>query len=274
MKNSKLTSLLTCTLLLSTLSCLTIASADEISAGSNGTVDFKHRINPNPEPYDPTDPTVPPREVEALPDGEGKGTIGLLRFERVPNFKFETIEIRGQDQIGRVLEEAYTVKDKEETFYAAPTVEISDERGTWNGWTAFVSIEDEFKNVDQPTIAPIKGFELKLNHAQVSGYSGIKDEESVKPTFKPITLTDQPQQFAVADKDKGMAQWGLSFYGAPGEDGPVDGKPAANTSGVAKASNAVTLTIPAGATKVAKDKYVANMTWYLATTPDATVPDK
>lgn len=254
-----------------------VEAANENEAVSKGSVDFKHRTNPEPGPFDPTDPTVPPREVEAENKGEGAGTTGLLRFDRVPNFKFETIEIRGQDQTGRVLEELYTVRDSSETFYAAPTVEISDERGTWDGWTAFVSIEDEFKNIDNPAIESIEGFQLKLNHAEVAGYSGITENpgSSIKPTFKPMTLNNKAQAFASAAKNAGMAQWGISFYGATAsEAGPVDGKPGLNATGTPRASEAVTLMIPANATKVPDDRYVANLTWYLALTPDATEPQK
>lgn len=244
------------------------ALAAEFSAGSKGSVDFRLSTELDPKPFDPTDPTVPPAEVNELPDGEGKGSTGLLRFDRVPNLKFETIEIGSATQTGKVLQEEYTDKATGTKFHAAPTVEVTDNRGSGAGWTTFVSADGILDNGVAGSVK-ITGYELKLNNAEVSGYSGIQDEASKKPVFNALSINDQAQKFATAAQGNGMSSWGISFY-----DGtvPANGKPEKNTTGTATASEAVTLKIPQGATMETGKTYKTNLTWYLAVTPDATAP--
>jgi len=108
MKKTIISALLA-TVVLGSAASITEAAQVGDSAVSQGSVDFKVG-GQDPKPFDPSDPTVPPAEVTEGGSTTGKGTSGLLRFDRVPNFKFETIEIGSKDQLGNVLQEEYTDK--------------------------------------------------------------------------------------------------------------------------------------------------------------------
>jgi len=256
--------------LLSVMALTTVSGvvlAADPSTTSKGSVGFSE-ASKDPKPFDPSDPNVPPKEVEENPNGSGKGTTGLLRFDRVPNFNFKDIQVGSVEQTANVLEEEYTIKGSSpaEKFYSAPTVEITDVRGTGAGWTAFVKTDG--KLVSETSGRPdITGYTLKLNKGAATSYSGVTT--AVPEVSLGITLNETPQVLARAAKGTGTASWGISYYDpATGEQG----KPKKNTTGTATDSDAITLSVPQGATMHVGEKYTTTLTWYLSDDPSATAP--
>ncbi|MGX4687027.1 WxL domain-containing protein [Vagococcus sp. JNUCC 83] len=245
-----------------------VVLAADPSTTSKGSVGFS-AASTNPKPFDPSDPTVPPKEVDENPDGSGKGTTGTLRFDRVPNFNFENIQIGSVDQTANVLEEKFAIKgsDPKEEFYSAPTVEITDVRGTAAGWTAFVKTDGKLVSGTSGT-PEITGYTLKLNKGVASSYSGVT---TALPTVSTgISLNETPQIFAQAAAGTGTASWGISYYdSSTGEQG----KPKKNTTDTPVASDAVTLSVPQGATMHENETYTTTLTWYLSDDPSATEPN-
>lgn len=260
-KNKVMASGLIALLAVSTLSGLTVSAAE---ANSKGSVEFVTDSDTTPKPFDPSDPNRPPQEVEPTdptkPDGPGNGTNGLLRFDRVPNFKFEKITIGSKPQIGNVYEEEYTVKGTTTKFHAAPSVEITDVRGTAAGWKASVKTDGVLKASND-----ITGFQLKLNKAVISSYSS---DTTTAPTLNisdtnSIELSTTDSEFVTAPSGTGTATWGISFYDSTDATASEAGKPKKNTTGKATTSDAVTLTIPQGAVMKTGETYTTDLTWTL-----------
>lgn len=249
----------------------TVALADNpVTAGSKGRVKFTEATGKEAEPFDPTDPDFPPAAVESNEEGEGKGTFGVLRFERVPNFEFTDLAIVPTSQTANVKDESYTRSLDKSKFYAAPTVEITDGRGNAPGWTASVMTDGIFTVKDkEDTIPSIKGV-ITLNNGVAQPYTeGVALAEA--PTLtNELKLSDQFQTFAIAEAGFGNASWGISYYkGTELEDEATNnsGKPG-NHGTTQKESDAITLTVPSGQKITKGEVYTTSITWQLSDTPD------
>lgn len=255
MKKTKLitTSLLT----VAALSMVTTSTLAAVAGNttSKGRVEFTDPEDPDPQPYDPTDPAFPPAEIESNGPGEGAGTKGALRFERVPNFDFVQIPISLETKTVGVMDEAYKLKGTTTPFYGAPTVEVTDGRGDAPGWKASVKTDGVFT----PTTGPAIVGEIAFNNSVANSYTSAALQADA-PAVSNIVLTNQFQPFAVAQAGKGHAKWGISYY-----DGPAIGKPV-NNGATRGESEAITLKV-AGGQKVTKGAtYTAVITWQLEDT--------
>lgn len=263
-KNKIIASTFLALLATSTIGSIT---SNAIDAGSKGRVGFTDADPNTPAtPYDPTDPAFPPAEIAPEAPGEGGGTTGPLRFERVPNFDFGQIPIEIGAKTVKVYDEEYTPKSGGTAFYAAPTLEVTDGRGNAPGWTVKVENDGIFK----ATTAGVPDFKatISLNKAVANSYTqGVLATEA--PTLNlssPLKLTDAGSvMLAHADALKGNAKWGISFYDS------ADTAASTNTSGIirpvkktaAAQSDAVTLEIPSGVKVTKNENYSTSITWTL-----------
>lgn len=268
MKSTKLFALtLASTLMLGAIVTTTVSAEKLPEAGSQGSFQFKTGGDTDPTPVDPTDNEVPPKPIKPLEPGKGGGTKGLLRFDRVPNLAFESVAVSNKTVVVNVLEEEYELVEApanpdEQKFYAAPTVEISDLRGTNAGWHAQVAIDEKFvstKNADDTVIGTVV-----FNTSHVAGYTG--QEASLTPNLtNGLILSEGARTFINSTEGKGAFQWGVSFYT---EDQANQGKPSANHTGTPRADSAITLSVPAGQKVEIGETYTSNLTWTLLTTPE------
>ena len=273
MKKVVISSLLT-VVALSSLAGVSNAAQVGSAAKSKASVDFTTG-NENPKPYDPSKPDGPVTEVEERPTDQGKGTTGQLRFDRVPTFAFETITIGDADQKSNVLQESYTVKGTSETFYSAPSLEISDIRGSNTGWSVLVKKDAELKSSTTTTPA-ITGYKLTLAKGVVRTYS--EGNQSGAPVFKSIEIGTETNACLNAAAGSGGASWALNFFdesvasevGEDAKTGSTVKVPVKNTTDTPTASSAVTLEIPQGATMKTGETYSTNLTWILSDDPSAT----
>lgn len=245
-----------------TLAALTLVSTSALAAeaGSKGKVKFTEPSVLPPSPFDPTDPNFPPAEIEEEEEGHGKGTSGVLRFERVPNFDFGEVAISPGKKTLSVKDESYKLKGQTAVFYAAPTVEITDGRGNAPGWTASVKSDGVFAVEGDTSIAPFSGV-IKLNEAKAASYTeGVAAGEAPGVT-QNLTLTNDFKPFATAANGEGNASWGISYYTGTAANRP------SNKGTTQGSSAAVTLEIASG-TKVTQDvNYTTSIVWQLEATP-------
>lgn len=229
------------------------------------TVIFVYTKNPvagPAAPYDPTDPTQPPREIEENPDGPG--TSGVIRLERVPTFDFGEIEIKTNIEPVEVLDELYTAKGSGEQFYAAPTVEITDDQGSAPGWELSVTNDGVFKSTS--STVPDFNATITINDAVAAPYtSGVTLAEAPEILKDgPITLNKAQQPLATAEAGKGNDKWGISFYDSTDATASKDGLPVRKI-GTPKRSNAIVLNIPSATKITANITYTTDIEWTLST---------
>lgn len=237
---------------------------------SIGSVDFVAGSQLDPTPVDPTDPGYPPKPIEPGGNGEGQGTSGTLRFDRVPNLKFASIPVSNKIETVGVLEEKYKLVDDpgggvSQEFYAAPTVEISDIRGSNSGWHAKVNLENEDFVDKLDSNSKIKPT-IVFKTGRVAAYSNQGD--SIKPIAKNnITLNTEGQAFVEAEKGNGAYQWGISYF--TGDHGNGD-KPKKNYTNTPNEDKAIEMSFEPGA-KVnigAGHVYENTLVWSLFDTPE------
>lgn len=246
---------------------------DANQAGSKGSVEFGTG-GEDPTPVDPTDPTVPPAVIVPELPGEGGGSTGLLRFDRVPNLKFEKITVSNKAETSKVLEEKYELEvaptaPATKVFHAAPTVEISDLRGTNAGWHAQVSIGEFFTDKADPT-SKIVG-KVSFSAGRVTDYSGqsATTPPAVAPTSNAVAeLNGSNKTFVNAASGSGAYQWGVSYYTG---DHANQGKPKPNYTGTPVADEAIKLTVAPGqnVNLGTGHTYETDITWTLLATPEA-----
>lgn len=234
---------------------------------SEGSVGFTPAASSPSKPYDPTDPNFPPAPIKENPDGKGKGTTGVLRFERVPNFNFGNIEVKAEGDDYPVYDEEYqlvdptTGADSGKPFYSAPTIEVTDGRGHAPGWHVKAENNQIFSSTNT-TVASFKAF-IVLNNAVAASYTeGVLASEAPDIFASPIVLNDLPSVPIVnATENNGNAKWGISFYDPTDSAAATAGKPTRRTT--QSTSNAVVLRIPNAAKVKANEQYTTTITWYL-----------
>lgn len=244
------------------------------SANSKGKVQFELPGNPTPKPVDPT--VKEPEEIEV--DPERPGTDGHLRFDRVPQFDFGKITLSNSAVDAPVLQDVYKRTATGTTIYAAPTVQVTDGRGTQAGWSTRVKIGNfELVDANDATIVDptqfLVGAEVSIGGATAlphtkDGSITVADAPQVKTNFK-MKATDQV--FASAAATKGMGQWSISYHdGDVQVGGANDGYP--NEHATQGNEESIRLAIPESSKKLANREYRAQITWTISDTVDTITP--
>lgn len=223
------------------LSTPVIASEIASELKSDATVNFVQDVEGIP-------PVLDPEELEALPEEEiPDGTVnnnpGLLTLDYVSNISF------GKQAIS-ATEKTY----KSTTLQ--PFIQITDIRGTGEGWNVHASI-DEFSKVngDETTDeeAFLKGATITFNGGDVAtNGNGISPQLSGSPDEPIVLSTDETiTQVVSAEQNEGMGTWVTRWLAEEGS----------------QENQKVKLTLPPGTATT--DTYTATITWSLTSGPIA-----
>lgn len=227
---------------------------DEGKYGTTGDVEFKasedpekpvHPTDPDPEnPVKPVDPTDPEKPV-------GPGTAGPLSIDYISSFEFGEQEIATTDKTYYSAPQTYLNADGEidESKTSENYMQVTDKRGTSEGWALKVEQVIPFTAADENTANPtLDGVTMKMNAGKTNSLS-----DSGAPAAKTIEISSvgAPQTILNANEKQGTGTWTSTFgeYEA-GEE-----------------YKGVELTIP-GKTQTDATKYQTKLKWALEAAPD------
>ncbi len=224
----------------------TALAADESAEfESNGVITFEPDTDPT-DPVNPLDPTNPVEPVDPTnPDGPNEGTSGPLSIDFASSFQF------GPQKITTVTKNYYAQLQTFKDGTSAPNyVQVTDKRGTQEGWTLAVTQNGQFKTADDEEL---EGAVLTL----ANGTSASIMDDAYKPTLvSNNTLTPGTEAtLMTAEKGKGMGTW-IYRFGADSAEG----------------ATSVRLSVPGKSVKLAKE-YQTTLTWNLKSVPENTEND-
>ncbi|MCT8392603.1 WxL domain-containing protein [Weissella confusa] len=236
--------------------------AGPITYDSKGTVEFVAPTTPN-KPLDPTNPDPNKPLDPKNPDGtpSNPGTSGPLTLDFASSFDFGKQEITSVDQTYNAS--AQRLGDGK---YVPDYAQITDNRGTFAGWTLSVKETDAFHtsgNVD------LKATQIKfmdLNHATTNT---LKTDVSMPKDFtlNPAGASVNIMSGAKADANKtnGTSGTHIIRFGNDNslktDDTQANGEKRDNT-----VDPSVTLIVPGASDKMAQ-KYTTTLQWTLGETP-------
>lgn len=182
-------------------------------------------------PVNPIDPNIPIFPVDPLdPTNKGTGEHGPLSIDFASNLDFGTQAISSKTM-------TYFVQNQH------PFVQVSDKRGTDDGWRLTASVST-FKSTDNQSI--LRGAELSMLNAQVKS---VSDNVSSAPlASQKIVFTNQESQPILhSPANSGNGTW-LSVW-----------------SGVINENKQIQLKIIGNSAK--PKQYVATINWTLISDP-------
>ena len=257
----------------SVLVAMTPANAETFSTESKGVVQFEKGSGLT----NPVDPTIDEPVIIIPPEEEHNGTQGLLRFDQISNLNFGTMKISGSEQTAPA---SYVPLNQEKTEFAPVYLEVTDERGSNQGWKVS-AVADEFKAVDKatgmavPGADPLKGAKISFKNSSIRNHSNIPAEELslVTPnavtsfTLQADTTTDTATLITSAE-NQGMGIWPTSFFDqSSGATTPNKFVKTAENQEI-PTDDSVTLSVPGTTKKSEAYKYVSQISWTLADTPE------
>lgn len=134
-------------------------------------------------------------------------------------------------------------------------VQVTDNRGTANGWHLTVS-RTEFEGTDEEGAKQtLAGAELTLNDQHIYGPEGVAAPQGNEG--KVVKIGQDNESVLTAAKGAGTGTWSLNFGDANKEDGTLVDK------------TGVKLLIPASAQPKANVEYKSELTWTLTDGPSA-----
>lgn len=236
--------------------------SNAITYDSKGTVEFVAPTTDN-KPLNPTTPDPKPPVNPKNPDGtpSNPGTKGPLTLDFASSFDFGKQEITSVDKTYNAS--AQMLGDGK---YVPDYAQITDNRGTFAGWTLSVKETDAFHtsgNVD------LKATQIKftdLNHATTNT---LKTDVSMPKDFtlNPAGASVNIMSGAKADANKtnGTSGTHIIRFGndnsLKADDTQANGEKRANT-----VDPSVTLAVPGASDKMAQ-KYTTTLQWTLGETP-------
>jgi hypothetical protein len=245
----------------------TAAFAEEVAASeTNATVKFEAESTEADGGGATLDPTNPEGEGIKPDPGEGsESTKGPLRIDFAPNFKFGSVTMSGNaadynplyPKVG-LLDKEGQLSDPLQEKYVPHYVQVTDNRGTNEGWELAVSATP-FKGTVNPD-ADLKAT-LTLSNAQFSTAVKPVDGKDFVPAMlnTNVTLSSEPEVLIKANADQGMGSWAAMFSETPSEELTVTDR-----------NPNVTLHVPADSKKDPNEEYKSVITWTLSSTPTST----
>lgn len=195
----------------------TVVSAEELNpAKSQATVEIKP--GDTKKPTDPIDPEEPDKPT---------GQVGNLTIDYVSSLDFGSFQL----QSGAVILKANQERQKN------PNVQVTDKRGTGEGWTLTVAQTQEFKSAEGHTLA---GAKLTLPAGNLKT-NNINNNNA--PTPKTVVVNADSNVVMLAEKGQGLGTWLDQF-----------------------AREQTTLEIPSGNYA---GSYESELTWTLSNAPQA-----
>ncbi len=234
---------------------------------SNGKITFKKNdelIQPTP----PVDPEHPEEVVE--PGGEIIKTDGPLRLDLIPKLVFGAQAISQEDRTYIANAQLFYGKTSARGNY----IQVTDQRGSLNGWQLLVRQETQFRN-EQAKNKELKGAVLSLDNQWANSVSEWNSRPTIVKDAIKLDEIGTSYPIAIAEPGQGGGTWTIEFGssgeiegipntlepmmnrdGTPVTDLTVDGKPMYK-------NHAITLFVPG---KTLKDpvKYTTVLTWTIA----------
>ena len=207
---------------------------------SNGAIIFE-TDNDLTKPVDPTDPEKPVDPVDPTdPMGPNPGTAGPLSIDFASSFQF------GNQKITSETMDYYAKLQEFISSLAGPNyVQVTDKRGTQEGWSLSVIQNGQFKTAQSEVLA---GASLSIS----SGTAISATDKQYAPTVveNHTFVPNSEMNLVNVPAGKGMRTW-IYRFGADASEGAA----------------AVKLNIPGRSVKLAKE-YRTTLTWYLKNVPE------
>lgn len=256
MKITKLISISAATLTLVSAVGTTVLAAEEPAEYKSGAgVEFIPNTDPT-KPVDPEnpDPTKPVQPIDPLdPDGPKPGTPGPLSLDYASSLDFGQNKITNSDQTYYAAAQGFSGGEIAGE-YRGNYVQVSDNRGTSEGWTLSLKQEGQFSSESAQKYKVLDG-------AQIAFASAIADSNVVgvtPPTVSDFSLVpDESIVVMQATENAGDGTW-IDHFGKA-ELMTVDGQEV-------QKNKAVSLSVP-GKTPKEATKYLTELTWTLSDVP-------
>lgn len=229
-------------------------AADRVFYESNANVEFIPGTDPT-EPVDPEnpDPTNPVNPINPTnPEGPNPGTGGPLSIDYTSSLDFGRNRITNKDKVYYANAQGFTERINGE--FRGNYAQITDNRGTNDGWTLKLKQEGQFKSDKANKYNILTGAKISLTESiAVSKSIGVGP-----PTVKNVALKPGIEAIVMdASKGNGSGTW-VSRFGKA-EKMTIDGEEI-------QKNKAVTLEIP-GSTPKEAVTYVTKLIWTLSDTP-------
>ncbi|MBQ0137743.1 MAG: WxL domain-containing protein [Kurthia sp.] len=171
-------------------------SGDVTFKASNNLEKPVHPENPDPSnPVEPSNPVDPEKPIQ-------EGTSGPLSIDFVSNFQFGEQIISTDDEIYYAQPQTYKSGQQQSANY----VQVTDKRGTSDGWSLSVKQQADFTAQSETTYKTLEGVEIKLaaDKGKVNSSS-----DSTKPVTKEVILTgaDSSAEIMRAERLAGTGTW-------------------------------------------------------------------
>lgn len=252
-------------LLLCCFSATTMLAAEPTSSLTNkGTITYQFADWPTP----PTDPEIPGKEVE--PEGEIIKTDGPLRLDFVPLLNFGRQVLSREDRLYTVNAQSF----KDGTSPRANYVQVTDNRGTLEGWQLSVRQETQFlANSDGKS--ELSGAVLSFDKQWANSTMSLDIRPEIVKDAITINEIGASYPIAVAKKGNGAGTWTISFGASADEPRQPNtliplldktGKPVINPITGEQAiykNQAISLFVP-GKTEKVTGKYRTVLTWVIS----------
>lgn len=198
---------------------------------SNGAIIFE-TDNDLTKPVDPVDPTDPM--------GPNPGTAGPLSIDFASSFQF------GNQKITSETMDYYAKLQEFTSSLAGPNyVQVTDKRGTQEGWSLSVIQNGQFKTAQSEVLA---GASLSISSGTAIS---VTDKQYAPTVVENHTFVPNSEMNLVnVPAGKGMGTW-IYRFGADASEGAAT----------------VKLNIPGRSVKLAKE-YRTTLTWYLKNVPE------
>jgi hypothetical protein len=206
---------------------------------SNGAVTFEADDQPT-KPVDPTDPEKPVDPVDPTdPNGPNPGTAGPLSIDFASSFQF------GNQKITSETMDYYAGLQDFASGTSGPNyVQVTDKRGTQEGWSLSVVQNGQFKTAEGDLL---EGAALSIAAGKTTSVTDMKYAPTV--TASHTFVPDSEINLVNAPVGTGMGTWVYKF----GND-------------ATEGAQAVKLNVPGRSVKLAKE-YRTTLTWTLKNAP-------
>ncbi|WP_238377958.1 WxL domain-containing protein, partial [Lactococcus lactis] len=225
---------------------------------SNGYVNFAEGDNTGVNPVDPLDPSVP--VVPTNPDGTDPtpGTGGALSIDFASSLSFGTQKISSNDAT-YYAHAQWISKDKDGNavdFTRPNYVQVTDNRGTWDGWTLTVAEKEQFQDDSGDEL---KGAELSFSKGYVDGTTSAPPGYINTASF---TIGTAASKILGAAANQGMGTW---FYALGGNLDYQESGGAHLGNEEVSTTSPITLKVVAGTNKATA--YTTQLNWSLTNAP-------
>jgi len=246
-------------------------SADTVNTySSTGSVGYTASNDPT-TPVDPTDPTTP--VTPEIPGGKvvTPGTNGPLSIDFASSLDFGVQKITASDATYQASAQGYTKADETKTT-GPDYVQITDNRGTFAGWTLSAKQMDDFKTASGVVLQGAQVAFTGANHVSATTGDGVTNKDSFTLTPGGGAIDVMSGAAATTGTVNGTSGTHLLDFGDASSLKTDQVSYNADGTTVARPStdSAVTLSVPGKSAKVAAS-YTTTIQWTIGNTPSETI---